>query len=66
MKCCICGKDFNGYGNNPEGAAWRDPNTAAVIQPTFKEDDVCCNNCNEKFVIPGRMYSLYNKKEGDK
>lgn len=38
MNCCICGKDINGYGNNPMpigGAS-------------------CCDECNSKVVIPYR------------
>ena len=22
--CCICGQVFEGFGNNPDGAVWRD------------------------------------------
>ena len=38
--CCICGKEFTGYGNNP------DP---------VKSDGKCCDNCNRDVVIPARM-----------
>ena len=37
--CCICGKRFKGYGNNP------DP---------VKEEGRCCDECNIKVVIPAR------------
>ena len=37
--CCICGKRFKGYGNNP------DP---------VKDEGVCCDECNLKVVIPTR------------
>lgn len=41
-KCCICGKEFTGWGNNP----W----------PAFKDPDaVCCDECNANEVIPMRM-----------
>lgn len=41
--CCICGKDFTGYGNNP------DP---------VKTDGKCCDECNLTVVIPARMRLL--------
>jgi len=42
MKCCICGKEFEGYGNNP----W-------PIDET--EDARCCDDCNRKKVVPARF-----------
>lgn len=38
--CCICGKEFKGWGNNP----W-----------PVKEDGVCCDECNQNEVIPARL-----------
>ena len=38
--CCICGKEFEGYGNNPYPVA---------------EDGVCCDDCNMNKVIPARI-----------
>jgi len=37
--CCICGKEYTGYGNNAE---------------PYKQGR-CCDDCNEKFVIPDRI-----------
>ena len=37
--CCICGKEYEGYGNNAE---------------PYKEG-YCCDGCNMKFVIPDRL-----------
>ncbi len=38
MKCCICGKEISGYGNNP----W----------PLDKSDGArCCDECNAKVII---------------
>lgn len=37
--CCICHCEFDAYGNNP--------------QP-FK-GDICCDDCNDRFVIPTRL-----------
>lgn len=41
--CCICGKDFEGFGNNP--------------QPV-KSEGVCCNTCNMSIVITARVFGL--------
>lgn len=42
MKCSICGKEFNGEGNN--------------INPILsKNGNKCCNQCNEDIVIPTRL-----------
>lgn len=45
MKCCICGKEFEGYGNNPY---------------PVKYGGRCCDECNTKIVIPARMSGLFN------
>lgn len=44
MKCSICGKTFDGYGNNP--------------YPICDKDDFesrCCDSCNATHVIQARM-----------
>lgn len=48
MKCCICGKEINGYGNNPSPL----------------KGDLCCDECNINVVVPYRMFinSLSNSK----
>lgn len=38
--CCICGKQFKGYGNNP----W-----------PIKEEGECCEQCNYNIVLPKRI-----------
>ena len=43
--CCICGKEYTGYGNNAE---------------PYKEGR-CCDDCNEKFVIPDRLKNSKNE-----
>ena len=50
-KCCICGKNFVGWGNNPWGALDKDGN---VVE--WGENDVCCDECNSTYVLSGRMY----------
>lgn len=43
--CCICGKKFIGWGNNP----W----------PVVKDDDArCCDDCNSSVVLPARIAGL--------
>ena len=46
--CCICGDDFEGYGNNPA---------------PYKESGKCCDACNRKFVIPARLMQLQDNEE---
>lgn len=59
MKCCICGREIKGFGNNPCGAL--DENGKPI---EFGEDDRCCDCCNNTHVIPGRLFTLVNKKKG--
>ena len=49
--CCICGKEFEGWGNNP--------------YPVVKDEDArCCDECNDEVVIPARIIELVLRKEG--
>ena len=44
--CCICGKTFNGYGNNP--------------YPVSKDENAkCCDQCNLDSVIPARLMEMF-------
>lgn len=46
--CCLCGKEKEGFGNNP--------------YPLCKEDDFesrCCDDCNISLVIPARIARAY-------
>ena len=38
--CCICGKKFDGWGNNPE---------------PVKSDGECCDDCNMNYVLAARL-----------
>ena len=50
MKCVICNKEYEGYGNNAE--------------PITK--GMCCDSCNTTYVIPARLKQLkVEKKLGD-
>lgn len=45
--CCICGNEFNGWGNNP--------------YPLVKEDNArCCDDCNTLVIIE-RIKNLRKK-----
>ena len=59
MKCCICGKEIKGWGNNPRGAI--DENGKQI---EFSDYDYCCDECNMTRVIPGRIYLMQNRKSG--
>lgn len=46
--CCICGKEFEGWGNNP----W----------PVGKTTEKCCDKCNMEVVIPARIEMINKEK----
>ena len=47
FKCCLCGIEVEGYGNDP-----------SPIQ-TENEDDECCDECNLAKVVPARMELIF-------
>lgn len=47
-KCVICGHDFEGYGNNAEPV----------------KHGICCDDCNEKVVIPARLKEMEKMRVG--
>lgn len=49
-KCCICGKHFSGWGNDP----W---------PVNMNSGTVCCDECNYNVVIPARIAALHKKEE---
>lgn len=50
MKCCICGEEFQGVGNNP--------------YPVVKDEGArCCDDCNTLFVIPARIKAMIDDEE---
>ena len=57
FECCICHGLFTGFGNNPDGAMWKDEN-GKIVDPKFKMTDRCCNDCDGRYVIPGRIYRI--------
>jgi len=48
-KCCICGKEIVGFGNNP------DPIPSNIT-------DICCNECNSLYVLPIRVAYMKTAK----
>lgn len=60
--CCLCFKECEGYGNNPDGAAWRTEDGEIEVF-SGRPEDRCCDECNMKFVIPGRMYLMRKNKK---
>lgn len=52
FKCCLCGKDTAGWGNNP--------------YPLCDEKDFesrCCDECNDTYVIPARILNCKSVEE---
>lgn len=48
--CCVCGKEFTGYGNN--------------AQPIV--DGICCDECNNLVILRRMELALSNYKGGEK
>ena len=46
--CCFCGKECEGWGNNPAPAN-NEPNAR------------CCDDCNSTIVIPKRLEDFFKK-----
>lgn len=49
--CCICRKEFEGYGNNP----W-------PMRPNGR----CCDRCDQMFVIPEKIRLVIKSQEKEK
>ena len=60
--CCICGKEFTGYGNNPSPLKDKDGKD-------YPEGSVCCKECDSEIVVPARItfiidsWDNWNKKD---
>ena len=55
MKCCFCGKEIEGYGNNPHPVG-------GYIGQGGGADDRCCDECNSRIVIPVRLSEMGFRK----
>ena len=53
--CCICGKEFAGWGNNPDPVTDESGNL-------FPDDARCCDECNGMYVIPARLVEISKSK----
>ena len=51
LNCCICGRLFVGYGNNPY---------------PVKKVGVCCQECNDNVVIPARLAEVAKRNDKKK
>lgn len=48
--CCVCGCEFEGYGNNP--------------YPLVNDEEArCCDECDDAVVIPARIEALNEDKK---
>lgn len=49
--CCICNKEFEGFGNNPY---------PLCVPNTLKDasEQRCCDLCNENYVISARILQM--------
>lgn len=56
-KCCICGKTFEGYGNNPRGAL---NENREIVE--WRDEDRCCDECNNRHVVPGRIMLMMRNR----
>lgn len=45
-KCCICEKEFEGFGNNPY---------PVFVNTNDDELKECCSRCNTEIVIPFKL-----------
>ena len=48
--CICCGKEFEGFGNNPE-----------PLVPI--SEGMVCDECNEKLIIPYRMADMKTRRK---
>jgi len=58
VKCCICGDEFTGWGNNPEPVVQVMTNDLEEILDDNGEPLSCCDECNSSRVIPARMQEM--------
>lgn len=45
-KCCICEKEFSGFGNNPY---------PVIVNSGDGDFQYCCDRCNLQIVVPFRI-----------
>lgn len=47
-RCCICGKEFEGYGYNPY---------------PVRKDGLCCRTCNYNVILPERFRRMEEERK---
>ena len=52
VKCCICGKEIVGFGNNPY-----------PLRDAYDDTSRCCDECNWDAVLPARLLNLKRNKK---
>lgn len=62
--CCICGCEIKCFGNNPWGAMWRNEE-GEIEEISVEPEDSCCDDCNNRYVIPGRIYKMRHQVKGN-
>ena len=56
--CCVCGNQYTHWGNNP----WPLKNKEGK---DFRENDRCCDECNDFKVSPARIELMVNNNKED-
>lgn len=52
-KCCFCGKQIWTFTNSPVHAMELKED-GTKVKMDYSDDDVCCDECYLKYVVPGR------------
>lgn len=56
--CCICGKEFTGYGNNPSPLKDKD-------EKDYPEGSVCCKECDIELVTPAKIDRFFEELDSE-
>ena len=56
--CCICGKEFTGYGYNPSPVKDNEGKD-------FPEGSVCCKECDIEFVTPLKINRFFESLDSE-
>lgn len=55
--CCVCGRKFKGWGNDPWPLDIIKDETD-ILKAADKSEPVCCDECNMDHVLPARLKLL--------
>lgn len=56
--CCICGKEFTGYSNNPSPLKDKDGKD-------YPEGSVCCKECDIELVTPAKINRFFEELDSE-